>query len=469
MRIPGADQAIGNLVKWSLKDEWELYRAEVFADHFTLVKEKLGVSVDEALEAVGEAADMVFGFILEDFFAARFGEDGELNVVDDYLKRRGWREKPSGKRYLQALRDSVASVYEVVDLDPGRTMTVRDLILGGDPVTLEEKLGSESAARWDRIAGRVVTVNGKPYFTGGLLVLPHRVADKILAAVDEAVKQLKRDQRKAARKQGASADIDDRKVRELLLSDSIFCRLFTQAWLIDALRRARGPRPEVRNTDGEQILFSEARFPIVGDEAEVAAVLDGIAELDRDDPADLRWAWHGEGSPTRRMSGGSRRGSTLQSEDEAGLTLLGDIKISDGALVLGTNSRERAERGWDLLAAHLGTLVGPPLIAHQDLDRAIEERSGSTPPRDSGPPPEVAEQVVREYLDDHYLRTLDDPLPALDGKTPRQAVKTKKGRRQVVDWLKYLENSEFRRAAHQGHKPYDMAWMWRELKIDETQ
>ena len=113
--------------------------------------------------------------------------------------------------------------------------------------------------------------------------------------------------------------------------------------------------------------------------------------------------------------------------------------------------------------------MGPPLIAHQDLDRALEERSGSTPPpRDSGPPPEVAEQVLREYLDDHYRRTLDDPLPVLDGKTPRQAVKTKKGRRQVVDWLKYLENSEFRRAAHQGHKPYDMAWMWRELKIDET-
>ena len=36
---------------------------------------------------------MVYGFVLEDFFTARFGEEGELNVVDDYLKRRGWREK----------------------------------------------------------------------------------------------------------------------------------------------------------------------------------------------------------------------------------------------------------------------------------------------------------------------------------------------------------------------------------------
>ena len=80
----------------------------------------------------------------------------------------------------------------------------------------------------------------------------------------------------------------------------------------------------------------------------------------------------------------------------------------------------------------------------------------------------VAEQVIHSYLDDHYRRALDDPLPLLDGKTPRQAVKTKKGRAQVVGWLKLLENSEFRRAAGQGHNPYDTAWMWRELKVEDA-
>jgi hypothetical protein len=71
-------------------------------------------------------------------------------------------------------------------------------------------------------------------------------------------------------------------------------------------------------------------------------------------------------------------------------------------------------------------------------------------------------------LTQHYRRTLDDPLPLLDDKTPRQAVKTKKGRAQIVGWLKLLENSEFRRAAGQGHNPYDTAWMWRELKLGDS-
>ena len=44
----------------------------------------------------------------------------------------------------------------------------------------------------------------------------------------------------------------------------------------------------------------------------------------------------------------------------------------------------------------------------------------------------------------------------------------KKARAQVVGWLKLLENSEFRRAAGQGHNPYDTAWMWRELKVEDS-
>ena len=35
-----------------------------------------------------DAAGMLSVFILEDFFTARFGEHGERNVIDDYLKRR---------------------------------------------------------------------------------------------------------------------------------------------------------------------------------------------------------------------------------------------------------------------------------------------------------------------------------------------------------------------------------------------
>jgi len=463
MRIPGADKAIANLVKWSEKEEWNPYREQVFAEHFDMIRDRFDTTEEEIADLLGDAFDMVFSCVLEDFLTARFGDEGEKNVIDDYLKRRGWREKVPAKRYLAALRDSVLSLYEVVDLDPGHTMTVRDMVLGGDPITVEEKLGSETAALWDRIAGRVVTVNKKVYFTGSLLLFPHEVADKVLAGIDDIIKKLKKKLRRDAKKQGVAADIKDRDLREMLLETS--AHLFIRTWLIDALGRALEPMPEISNTDGDEIVFSEARFPIAGEVAEVIAGLDEIDAFERDDPNESRWTWHGLGSPSQRVSRG--KDYTFETDNDAGRTVLGSIEIANDALVLSTNSKERADRGQNLLLSRLDGLVGQPLTSHQSLERMLDERPDA-PPMQAELPAEVAEQVIHSYLETHYRQALDDPLPYFDGNTPRQAAKTKKGRVQVINWLKKLENSEARRAASEGQDPYDFQWMWREMKVDDA-
>ena len=468
MRIAGRDQAIGNIVKWSARDDWAPYREQVFAEHLDSIADNFDVKGEELAETLGDAFGMLYGVILEDFFTARFGEDGELNVIDDYLKRRGWREKVPAKRYLMAIRDSVISLYEVVDLDPGKAMTVRDMIRGGDLVTVEEKMGSQSAARWDRIAARLVTVNNKPCFTGGMLLLSHEASSKFMTVFEETTKALRTKLRREAKKQGESTEIAPEAVKALLLESS-GGRLFTQAWLIDALGQVNAPLPEMCNTDGDNILFSEVRFPITGDEAKLVAIIDGIENVERNAPAGASWTWHGRGSPSQRMAAKKREGLTFQSADDSGRTSLGNIEIRNGALHISTNSRERAERGRDLLASSLGTLVGPPLISHEDIERTLERSEGYQASDKDDIPPEIAAQIIHNYLDDHYRRTLDDPLPFLDGKSPRQAVKTKKGHAQVIEWLKRLENSEHRRGEADGQAPYDMAWMWKELNLNGEQ
>ena len=37
MRIPGADKAIDNLIKWSANEEWNPFREQVFAEHFDMI------------------------------------------------------------------------------------------------------------------------------------------------------------------------------------------------------------------------------------------------------------------------------------------------------------------------------------------------------------------------------------------------------------------------------------------------
>ncbi len=232
---------------------------------------------------------------------------------------------------------------------------------------------------------------------------------------------------------------------------------------MDVLDRTSGPPPEVRNSDGDEIVFMEARFPIAGKVPEVVAGLDETDDLERDEPEELRWTWLGPGSPSKRMA--RQEGLAFDTGDEADRTVLGRIEIGEDTLLLSTNSKERADRGRDLLLSRLDGLIGQPRTSHRDLEQMLDEES-DLPPIRSSLPAEVDEQAIHSFLDDHYRQILDEPLPGLGGKTPRQAAKTKKGRAQVTNWLKKLENSEGRRAASQGQEPHDFQWMWRELKID---
>jgi hypothetical protein len=118
-----------------------------------------------------------------------------------------------------------------------------------------------------------------------------------------------------------------------------------------------------------------------------------------------------------------------------------------------------------MLAAALQGMTGDPLVASggaDELAAAATATSGNALP---GVSPEQAREVIQAFMHRHYTEVLDQPVPMLGNKTPRQAAKTAKGREKVVEWLKFLENGS---AKHDDGSPmagYDMSWMWRALGV----
>lgn len=108
------DKAIRNIMRWADQSEWSGERAAAFDAHLGPVCERIGISQVELGQELTDHgyAGMLFGIVFEDFLSRRI-PPGDKNVVDDYLKRRGWRESVPGRRYLQQLRDSVLSLYRV--------------------------------------------------------------------------------------------------------------------------------------------------------------------------------------------------------------------------------------------------------------------------------------------------------------------------------------------------------------------
>jgi len=464
------DKAIRNIMNWAQRPEWLGEQAAVFNSHLDPVCDRMGISQEELNDELADHGymHMVFGLMFEDFLSRRLPSD-DRNIIDDYLKRRGWRESVPGRRYLQQLRDSVLSLYEIAEVSPGHHCDLRDLMRKGKTIRVHEQMGTQSLVKWDRIAARVLNNNGKYIFSGGILPYPREAGQSLLKILTSSKKQFNKEFSRVAGKGAAarilsSENLDEQFLREVVPS-------FTSIWIMHTLERLRAPLPEVVNRDNEALVFTETRFPILAEQFdEIAKRLDHAPEWERDNPDEPTWIWSQEPELTRNKP---KQGIALETFQGGQYPISGTLELAPGALKLTTNSMERAQRGQDTLETLLHGLIGPALKKLQTPEQLMAEDKFRQQDNSEREPsdaidPKIAAEIIGNALDQHYRHILDEPIPMLDDKSPRQCATSKKGQIKVIEWLKHLENNELHRAAGQGQEPYDSRWMWQELKLEST-
>ena len=460
------DKAVRNVRSWSERSEWSDELATIFDAHLASVCELMDISSEDLYQLIVEHdyGGMLFGVMFEDFLSRR-SSPSNRNVIDDYLARRGWRESPAGRRYLQQLRDSVLSVYEVVAVSPGKYCELVDLARGGKIIRVREHMGTQNMVKWDRIAARVLNTNGKRTFSGGILPFPHEASQDLLSLLRKLQKQfIKKHSRKAnkgAKTNPPSSENSDYS----FLKDA--CPAFTSTWLVYVLERLQKPLPEIVNRDGDSLVFSETRFPFVPERAdEIAERLDAATDWERDSLQEDAWIWFSE--PVTKAEN-SRADMTFHASLEGQRPINGTLELKPGVLILLTNSMEQAEFCTDVLQGLLQNLIGPALSLLQTPEQLVADQSqhSSDRKRESADniDRKIEAEIIHHTLDQHYHKCLDEPIPALDNKTPRRCARSKAGKTKVIEWLKQLENNELHRAAEAGQEPYDSSWMWEELKL----
>lgn len=438
-----SSQHLDRLIKFLSRDEWDECFQEIINDHLGPVLD--GDGFEELAEMLGEQWAMtLWGCAFEDFLTQDFDVQGR-NIVDEYLKRRGWKEGAQAKAYMKALRTSVMSLYEVSEVIPGKSLLARDLIRGGDPILVSEGGATQSLRQWDRIAARIIPVGGKNILSGGLLPYTPSASDAMFDALREEFGK-KRSKRLPT--------LTDDELR------SVAC-LFSLFWLVDTLKRLAGPQLE--NSDGDEMLFHEARFPFAAGvtRKEITARLNALPNLRQENGTFWNWI-SGPQDP-----GLARRPDKPVNEaiaDDGEYLILGNVELKGRSLHLSTNSLNRAEKGAAMITTALGDLVGVPLTEIRTLEQLLAEETVQQGEihRD----PDVLPEIAHEYLEKHYRETLKVPVPALGNISPRDAVKTPGGRKKVSQWLKYLENQSSRYSdPNDASGAYDLRWMWEELGI----
>ena len=270
-------------------DVWRDRLQDVVAEHVVPALEEFEIDHDDLSELLGEPwPGVLWGCGFEDFLGRRYGEE---NIVDLYLKRRGWKETALNRDYFAALRDTPVSLYEVGDVKPGASMVLRDLLGGAEPVTVVEKSATRSLKKWDRIVVRILAERDRHVISGALLAFSAEAVELLFDGLRGALKQKKRDALRLTKDQRRGC-----------------APVFTSAWLFTALPRAMfPPQPTFCNSDGDDVMFHDLRFPLAAGvtQKEVADCLDEAAPRTATSSPSLAPCWNGR--PPRAASARSRK------------------------------------------------------------------------------------------------------------------------------------------------------------------
>jgi len=333
-----------------------------------------------------------------------------------YREAQQTRLSESEQAWLAAQEDAWISIWEVVGVDPGNSLRLTDQLTGESREVVDVE-GSRSVALRDVILARVVDYGEQSLLCGiHPQPLPPLAADDVL----------NRMRRWLRRKRQVPV--------ERLRQPKFFGKLL-QCWddAVETLDRQSSMPPALHNTDGDPLLLTCDRFafdPRKGQAIEKRlAALEGAQPPEADDK-DRRYVL------TRRS----------KSSGLGGDTVIGQVAVKKGALVVEANSVERADALRARVEAACGDLIRFRARDHSDPLAALEKGGARLDPAvalDDIPDADRI-RIMREVKEAYYTDWLDQPVPALAGKTPRQAARTKSDRERLELLVKEHENGEAR-------------------------
>ncbi|MCJ7482498.1 MAG: SEC-C domain-containing protein [Thermodesulfovibrionales bacterium] len=385
----------------------------IFWDEFKPNKYLEGTSFDIAYQNFMEW--IVFDYLID--------EDKNKTLIDLYMENNRKLSLDEHK-VLTMMKNSAISLYEVQEVFPEKGLLLKDLLMGGE-YDVREKLATRSLRKSDIFATRLQLVDGSYIMSGAVYPYHLKLKDRILNDIQGEFEDYKMDY------PDASMDV-------FLKNNS---EIFNFYWYDIILN----PTPiKLHTTSGEPMLFSKALFEIKDREA----VINGLPKIKGFERNKDAFTWYDK------------------RDKEGSATILGRAEIRGDKLILESNSQKRLEKGKKLILGALSDAIVHKVDTFQDPMQAMESvKESSLEKPENELPMEIQQQLYTKFMQKHSEKWLKDKIPALNGRTPLQAVKTEEGKRKVIELLKSFENIE-EHNRKEGRPFYDMSWMWERIGLE---
>ncbi len=368
---------------------------------------------------------------LQDMFAINLGEwmsaeagtfhnDETERFIDLALRPDGAPLAPAQREYLELAADQPMGLYEVVEVKPGDGLWLVDTLdAESERIWVRERTASRSIQTGDVLGARIVPTEPK-VLSGCLYAFPRpqylRIRQEILSGPKE----------KGGRP-------DRGWVSEVIIRE----------WLSLLV----GRMPPIVDFSGQSIAPTTVHFKIKDWKR-----LEKAMTNQPDVVGDEKKGW---------------------SRLEGDRSLYGIHRTKKSHLELFALTGERAEAGEQWLSEIAGDAIEKLSSEAHDLSGVWKNRFKGKEVRDTKKKNEVLESMSKE--DRHaffeqlimkmYADWADEPIPALGGKTPKKAVKSRKGRQDVAELIRSYEVGEERKAETEDRAPVSFDFLWEQVGL----
>lgn len=311
------------------------------------------------------------------------------------------------------------SFFAVTSVVAGKSLGLRDIFLDRT-FTVKEAKASTTLKRGDIIFARVVPLDGQAIVVGmAPLAIPPTEHTRLLDIRDEIKKEM--------RDEGFEFNLESVREWDLEMRDIY----------LGAAEFLANPPPRVlQNTDGDPISFVKLDFELGCSPQEA---FDGLRSLSLYQEGILEDATHDENGNLLEVSfDWMRKGNKKHKNWDN--TVLGSLTIKGQTLTAEVNSEKRAKKIKSEIAKRLGKRATFKRAVHESIDAKLEEmqaQAGSPAFEQSLKDQEEFasrpedQAIVKAQLDAHWEGWYNEPVPALQNKTPLEAAKTEAGRERL--------------------------------------
>lgn len=361
----------------------------------------------------------------------------ERRVVDVLLGMGGPLFTVEQRQWIKQLSGQPMRLYDVTDVIPNQQMTLCDAIdTSMAPIVVKERAGSQVSLIGTTIGARLMLVDDHYELSGAVYSFNRFMSATVLNIIknDEA--------------RSVQHPIDQQVFISFLIRRK-WLEQFIKPMAMPTMMDAQSGNPILLVTDHYRVKDWDALSKILGSKKDI------------------------EGD---RIDGWSR----LKKYPDGLIRSTSSINISDNPnkIELFHKTQEEADKGrkwFDKLAGDTveftGREISDPIGMMKDMPTGKVNKSTSTKSASRKPlpskakgnmdlHPDIISNLIEQRIHHLYANWSNEPIPALDGKTPREAITTASGLERVKGLIRSYEEGEETQAAEQGRREISFAFLW---------